>query len=148
MIYVDKKETGLYRPGDYQKWEQDYLDLPNAVKADWIHDHQNEIVACFTFFDMNELIDVEPNPGSVCIHSASEPHNEEQVIDEQRFNCWLDHFGLQKHHFHASGHASGTDLKQVIEAINPKKLIPIHTEKPTIFTQLHPNVEMPKLEPY
>lgn len=146
MIYIDKKETGLYRPADYQTWEKDYLNLPNAVKADWLHDHQDEVVACLTFFDMNELIDINPNPGSICVHSASEPHNEEQVIDEQRFNCWLDHFNLQKHHFHASGHASGQEIRNIIETINPKKVVPIHTKQAELFQTLHANVERPQLE--
>jgi len=148
LIYIDRKDTGLYRSSDYEKWERDFLGLANAVKADWIHDHQQEVVACLTFFDMNELIDIGPNPGSICIYSSSEPHNEEQIIDERRLNRWLEFFGLEKYNFHASGHASGTEIRKMVEAINPKKLVPIHTEKPELFCNLHPNVEMPKLEEF
>jgi len=45
---------------------------------------------------------------------------------------------------HASGHISGPELKQVIEFINPKTLIPIHTEYPKIFQQFHKNVKIVK----
>jgi len=146
LIYIDRKGTGLYSSSDYDGWERPFLDSPSAVKADWVHNNQDKVIACLTFFDMNELIDIDPNPGSICVHSSSEPHNEEQIIDEMRLNCWLEFFGLEKHHFHASGHASGQEIRSIIETINPKKVVPIHTEKAELFQTLHANVERPQLE--
>jgi mRNA degradation ribonuclease J1/J2 len=34
------------------------------------------------------------------------------------------------------GHLCGADLKQMIQQINPKYLIPIHTEKPELFKDI------------
>jgi ribonuclease J len=148
LIYIDRRKTGRFEASDYVKWERKFLDLPNAVKADWIHENQEKIIACFSFFDINELIDISPNTGSIYVHSTSEPHNEEQVIDEQRLNNWIDFFGLAKYHFHCSGHASGTEIQRIVQTINPKELVPIHTEQPEFFQKMHENVKMPKLEEF
>ncbi|MEM2137515.1 MAG: MBL fold metallo-hydrolase RNA specificity domain-containing protein [Candidatus Anstonellaceae archaeon] len=45
---------------------------------------------------------------------------------------------------HCSGHASKEDLADLIKAINPKLLIPIHTEKAEDFKGLHANVKIPE----
>jgi len=148
LIYIDKKKTGRYDDSDYEYWEKNFLDLPNAVKADWIRANQDKVVACLTFFDMSELIDIVPSVGSIYIDSSSEPHNEEQVIDEKRLNCWLDFFNLAKYHFHASGHASGVEIRKMIETIDPKEVIPIHTEMPEAFQEMHGNVRIPNLEQF
>ena len=148
LIYIDRRNTGRFEESDYASWERKFLDMPNTVKADWIHGNQGKVVVCLTFFDMNELIDIDPNTGSIYVHSTSEPHNEEQIIDEQRLNSWVDFFCLKKYHFHSSGHASGTDIQKIIQTINPKELIPIHTEQPDFFQKLHSNVKMPELEEF
>ncbi len=40
--------------------------------------------------------------------------------------------------FHASGHASGTEIKQLIRDINPRVVFPIHTEEPGAFHDMVP----------
>jgi ribonuclease J len=99
------------------------------------------------------LIDIQPAPGAYYIHSASEPFNEEMEIDAQILDNWLEHFKFtksptnDKHHYyqiHASGHASGQELKELIQQINPAKLIPIHTQKPELFQKM--GVETIKVE--
>lgn len=148
LIYVDRKDTGRFEKSDYDTWERKYLDMSNAAKPDWINKNQGKVVVCLTFFDMNELIDIGPSYGSIYIHSTSEPHNEEQIIDEKRLNHWIDFFGLPKHHFHCSGHASGKEIHKIIQTINPEELMPIHTEQPELFQKMHDNVKMPKLEEF
>ena len=56
-----------------------------------------------------------------------------------RLQAWLAHFGVSYHHIHASGHIYGPQLKQAIARINPKKLVPIHTEKPGLFSDVLPD---------
>ena len=148
MIYVDRKSTGTYRDRDYDTWERPYLEASNAIRAEQVHDDQQKLIIHLTFFDINELVDIDPSPNVAYIHSASEPHNEEQVIDEQRLNNWLDHFHIKKYHYHASGHASGTDIRRLVEQVKPKLLMPIHTEHEDLFKQFHDNVKMPSLEPF
>jgi ribonuclease J len=40
---------------------------------------------------------------------------------------------LPIHQIHASGHANGIEIREMIKEIGPKKLVPIHTEKPELF---------------
>jgi len=76
--------------------------------------------------------------------------NEEMEFDETRFMTWLDTFNIsydsevkdKKKIFarrHASGHASQVELKELIEKINPEKIIPIHTTRSNQFDQLFPS---------
>jgi ribonuclease J len=148
LVYVDRKSTGTYRERDYDTWERKYLDTSSSVRAEQVHEEQEDMIIHLTFFDINELVDIDPSPDAVYIHSASEPHNEEQVIDEQRLNNWLDYFKIKKYQYHASGHASGTDIRQLVEQVKPKVLMPIHTEHKEMFKSFHKNVQMPSLEPF
>jgi ribonuclease J len=51
---------------------------------------------------------------------------------------WLNYFDLRLYQAHCSGHICGSELKEIIEEINPKKLFPIHTEHPKMFNNLSP----------
>ena len=145
LIYIDRKGTGRYVESDYYGWERPFLGMNNAVRGDFVHENQGDLIVHFGFFDLNELPEIRPNPGSVYIHSASEPHNEEQRIDQERLDNWLSFFHLPKFHVHASGHASGLDLMRMVQDIQPRKLIPIHTESPELFGLMSENVEYPEL---
>lgn len=46
--------------------------------------------------------------------------------------------------FHASGHLSPRDLEEVIEALSPKRIVPIHTENPAWFSKRFKNVRVLK----
>jgi ribonuclease J len=148
LIYIDRKKTGRFERSDYSKWEKDFLGMDNAARPEWIHDNQGKVIVSLTFYDVNELVDIDPNPGSIYVHSTSEPHNEEDIIDEQRLNNWIDLFGLEKFHFHSSGHASGKEIQEIIQTVKPRELIPIHTEQPEFFKEMHNNVKMPELEQF
>ena len=46
---------------------------------------------------------------------------------------------------HVSGHASKNELKELIDKINPKKIMPVHTEHPNLFAEMFPGkVILPK----
>ena len=54
-------------------------------------------------------------------------------MDEKRKKNWLRHFRVKPCFAHASGHASGPEIKAMIKEINPEILIPIHTEYRKMF---------------
>ncbi|WP_084482738.1 MBL fold metallo-hydrolase [Marinospirillum minutulum] len=54
---------------------------------------------------------------------------------------WLEASGIKKVDIHTSGHASPVDLKRFVEAVNPKKLVPIHSFHPEQYPQLFKRVE-------
>ena len=72
-------------------------------------------------------------------------------MDIKRLTNWIKHFdmkgiGLPREDFnweipesekgyHSSGHACGEDLLDLVRRINPKVLIPVHTEDPGYFVE-------------
>lgn len=54
---------------------------------------------------------------------------------------WLERNGIKKHSIHTSGHASPADLQALVAAINPRKVVPIHSFMPERYPELFPNVE-------
>jgi ribonuclease J len=136
LIYKDPKVTP-------RAWEVKLREKYGArvIDATEVRANQRECIPCFSFWDINDLIDIEPQEGSTYIYSSSEAYNEEQQMDLRRLRNWLRHFGMRfvgdpegrEKGVHASGHASGPDLLRLIRRIRPKILIPIHTENPEYF---------------
>ncbi len=107
----------------------------------------SQFLLCMSFYDINDLIDLAPNgadrkgqPWATYIYSSTEAFNEEMAIDLERLRNWLSHFSVKLvgdpvdpatgTRLHASGHASAPDLLEVVRAIQPERLIPIHSESP------------------
>jgi ribonuclease J len=55
---------------------------------------------------------------------------------------WLIKHGIPKVSIHTSGHASPSDLKRFATALNPAKIVPIHTFMPDKYKDLFENVEL------
>jgi ribonuclease J len=124
--------------------------LDNGVRAYQIREKPEKYVLMFAYWDSNELFDLIPFQSehkTRYISASTEPFNEEMEIDEMKIVNWLDFFKIsydnqnekEKKTFvrrHVSGHASQSELKELIEKINPKTLIPIHTTKPMLFESI------------
>jgi len=126
-VAVYKREMKLYKT-----WETPMLG--KCVDYKWVKENQKKIIWELDFFQLTELIDVNPEPGA-CIHSMSEPFEEDplsQIQDEVMKN-WLDKFSLEYHQLHASGHASMQEIFEIIKEINPKKVVPVHTQHHGLF---------------
>ncbi len=121
--------------------------LAKDVRAD-----QDRYILSFSFFDLNELPSIAPKPGGLYVFSSSEPHDEEQEIDFRRLHNWLKHFEIRgfglpqesnggwsipeaERGLHASGHACGPDLLEIVNRINPEILIPVHSEHPEFYAE-------------
>jgi hypothetical protein len=104
------------------------------------HQNQSEIVMDLNFYQFAELIDIKPDANSHFIHSMSEPFSEEDIEDEVMHN-WLNHFDMNFYQLHASGHMNREQLVERINIIKPKKVFPIHTENPNLFSKTCPNVQ-------
>ncbi|MGF3495977.1 MAG: MBL fold metallo-hydrolase RNA specificity domain-containing protein, partial [Methanothrix sp.] len=75
--------------------------------------------------------------------------NEEMEIDFRRLWQWLQRFGIKPcgfsldergdvsfdRRYHASGHASGDDIAQAIDEIDPDLIVPVHTENAAWFEE-------------
>ena len=108
------------------------------VSPEDIRNSPGKYILCFSFFDINDLAEIAPENGGVYIYSNSKLYDEEQEIDFGRLRNWLDRFGLtligdpedesSNKLYHASGHISGPELEKLVRTIDPKALIPVHTE--------------------
>ncbi len=131
--------------GTVQLWEREMHNryAENLIEAKMIRRDPGAYIMCLSYWDIGNLVDLEPNGGTY-IYSASEAYTEDQQIDNQRLENWLDHFGLrkvgglpnaEKGPYHASGHIDGPALEELIEQIRPERILPVHTEAPEWFQQ-------------
>jgi ribonuclease J len=130
LVYYKRKKSGEFDEKDYYVWERDFVE--KMVSYEFVHKNQSKLVMDLDFYQFAELIDIKPDPGSHFIHSMSEPYSEEDIEDQVMHN-WLDHFKMQFHQLHASGHLDRRQLTSLINCIKPKKTFPIHTENQQLF---------------
>ncbi|HUS82916.1 MAG TPA: MBL fold metallo-hydrolase [Dehalococcoidia bacterium] len=146
LIYRDLKAAP-------QHWELTLRDRYGSrlVTGPDIKASGGDFIVCFSFWDVKNLIDMEPRGGKY-IYSSSESYSEEQDIDFRRLHNWLQHFGmegkglpyrddatrergLEHPGLHASGHATAGDLLELIQEIAPQSMVSIHTESPGYFVE-------------
>jgi len=136
------------------------------VSAEEISLRQTDYMVCFSFFDLNKLPSIMPQEGSVYIYSSSEPHDEEGGLDMRRLNQWIRRFGMrpvgvpqwtehasacplglrdgcghwavpdEERGLHASGHATGPQLLDMVKSIRPQTFIPVHSQAPEHYLEL------------
>ncbi|MCJ7445495.1 MAG: ribonuclease J [Methanotrichaceae archaeon] len=150
---VDKKS---------RKWETEVVQkqcVGQYITPGAIRNNPNNYILCFSFFDMKHLLDIKP-AGGTYIYSACEAFNEEMKIDFRRMHQWLRYFNIEPcgfsmekdedgeykpafdHRYHASGHASGDDIRWVIDQIDPDHLVPVHTETREWFVDNFENARL------
>jgi ribonuclease J len=152
-IYLPRKDGMIYSHDDYTRtkyhlspfseWSNDkpirfYSNLYESdifVKAFEIKSNPNKYIVHLNFYQLNELIDIQPPEGSYFFNLKTEPFDEEGELEEKVLLNWLSKYGIEykKDYYHASGHASGAQIREMIDTINPKQIFPIHTEHPEAF---------------
>ncbi len=151
VLYANRKSWGLIgndscdlkiRNQDYDSWERPYLDQAICYKD--VKANQQDYLMFCSNFDLKELIDIDPVEGSVYIKSACEPFDAEMEIDWKRIQNWITHFGLSIESTHVSGHAAANQLRHFIEQVNPKTIIPIHTQNAQTYKAWANNVHLLK----
>jgi ribonuclease J len=132
---IDDESLGIYRPRElrYATDDKDFYEKHSNIwdSAD-MKGKGSQLVASMSSYTADELIDIRPSNG-LYIHSTSEPFNEEGEIDEERTRRWLAKYGVQSVHCHCSGHSSGIELVNIVNEIDPKILVPIHTEEAELY---------------
>jgi ribonuclease J len=146
LVYYELKEKR-------DRWETGVLErfASRMIDPTEISKNPGTYILCFSFWDMKNLLDIKPKGGTY-VYSSSEAFTEEAEFNFFRLWEWLQHFKLNvvgfeisgfgdwakpEFHrgYHASGHASGEELLQMIEQINPKIVVPLHTERPEYFAE-------------
>jgi ribonuclease J len=100
--------------------------------------------------DLNDLLFLTGRKlEGLYIFSNSPAYDEEQQVDLHRLWSWTQHLGLElvglqnrggelkaEPGYHASGHAGADELVEFVRIVNPRQLIPIHTEVPDKWREL------------
>jgi ribonuclease J len=163
-VYLPRKDSMLYSKSDYShtkhalgysvEWNKGEKirseHFENGVRAYDLSENPSRYILHLDFYEFNELVDISPPEGSAYISASTEPFSEEMEIDERRLNNWLRHFkllgdGENVTHIHASGHAGGSELIEMIEEIHPQVVIPVHVEEKNLHIfrkRLDPSIEV------
>lgn len=124
-------------PQERREAMQDVLNgsCPRIVRAAEVAAHQSEYLLSLGYWDIQELCDLQPSPGSLYIHSSAEAFNEEMSWSQERLARWLKLAGMDSVHIHASGHAREQDLFAAVEQLAPAHVYPVHTEHPERYVE-------------
>jgi ribonuclease J len=127
----------------YDKWENQIMEQypSKIVDVFEVSKRQCNAVLAISFYDLEELVEIQPKAGSCFVLSASEPFNEEMEIDFERLVNWLGHYGLPQYHVHVSGHIMPLQLKAILKEINAPKIFPVHTENAELFAKFMQNLK-------
>ncbi|MEI6510010.1 MAG: MBL fold metallo-hydrolase RNA specificity domain-containing protein [bacterium] len=140
--------------GSYAQWQTALLESFQAscperlVTSADLRKSPGNYVVCFSYWDLQELVDILPK-GGLYIYSSCEAFNEEMAIDQERLLRWIDHFGLRPvgslkageesryagPALHASGHIDTAGVIEMVETIRPRTLLPVHGERREYYRQ-------------
>ena len=138
-LYADPKAAPRSWEVDLRAEWADRTVTPDGVSAD-----PGAYLLAFSLWDANDLLDLRGIEGGVYLYSNSRTYDEEQAADLERLRNWVRIVGLtlygdpddpQAVPLHASGHASGSELLDLVRTVRPGALIPIHTERPDWWSQ-------------
>ena len=156
-VFLERSDSLLYSKGDYVREKHKIGTMPcdewdskkgicstehydSGVTAVEIRKNPEAYVVHLDYFRFKNLLDFEPPEGSVYVRAQCEPFNKRMELSGEKLKAWLRQFGINADNsfeplqIHASGHASGPEIQGLIDVIQPKVLIPIHTTKPELFT--------------
>jgi ribonuclease J len=126
-----------------EKWEKQILEQypSKIVDVFEVSKLQCKVVLALSFYDLEELVEIQPEAGSCYISSSSEPFNKEMMMDFGKLVSWLEHYGLPQYQVHVSGHVMPLQLKAILREIGSRKIFPIHTENAGLFVRFMRDLE-------
>jgi len=100
---------------------------PKAIRAD-----PRRYLLQLSYQQLASLIDLQPPPGSILMHSDGEPLGQ---FDPAFANLerWLEHFGVEHRIIRSSGHASPAELVRLAAAISAEVIFPLHGFRPDLL---------------
>jgi ribonuclease J len=148
LIYKPREKSGTYGDDDYSQEDREIYNINEGRvwTAQHVKENPSKVIVALGSYLIDQLVDIAPREG-LYLHSSSEPYNEEGELSEEKMRNWLRRFGLERIHVHCSGHASGRDINGIVSSIQPKLLVPVHTEHAGLFQLLHGvKVKVPELQ--
>jgi ribonuclease J len=80
--------------------------------------------------------------GGALIYSMWEGYLEQPYI--KNFKLYMKERGVSWHNIHTGGHATLDALKKMVERLQPKVLVPIHTQEPGEYSKYFSRVKVVK----
>jgi len=105
-----------------------------------IRKEPGKYVLLFRPLHLSDLESSDCLAGASYVYSQWEGYWEKKDFDEVK--SLLAHYKIKEHHIHTSGHASPNDLQKFAKALNPGKVVPIHSFLPEKYQDIFPNVEI------
>lgn len=138
---LEDENTLIYNPS---KEEYNLLRQRESkfVNADFVKEEQAKIILTLGFRGLPELIDIKPGKGSVYIHSGGEPITSIDSENASILMNWVNYFRLPYFRVHSPGHASETEILEMVKEINPEIVLPIHTQVPERFNYISNTVRI------
>jgi len=112
----------------------------NRIFIENMQEIASDYVMLFRGLHIRDLTKAGLTKDAVYIYSQWEGYWEREEF--RYIREWIKEQDIPKINIHTSGHASPSDLKKYADAINPKRLIPIHTFEPEKYKELFRNVEI------
>ncbi len=117
------------------------FDLIEPYRSRRIYPHElrkrrRHLAMTFRVSMVQDLTDADCLDGARLIYSMWPGYLERGSPDLRE---WCVDRGVDFEIIHTSGHADAYDLKRLVEALRPKRLIPIHTLTPDRYRELSPN---------
>jgi len=167
-VFLERCGSMLYSPGDYSNSKHKVGDMPlsewsskpnvvvdtkhleNGISALELSENPSSYVLHLDYFRFKNILDFALPEGSVFVRAQCEPFNPKMELSQKRMIRWLKHFKInadneyRPYQIHASGHASGPEIQEMIDKIKPKLLVPVHTQHPEMFRNPAGNIHMPE----
>ena len=112
----------------------------NRIFIENLHEAQSKSTLLFRPLHCSDLERGNCLNGATYIYSQWEGYWERDSYI--KLKEWLERNAIPKISIHTSGHASPVDLQKLVTAINPLKVVPIHTFFPERYSELFQNVEV------
>jgi len=129
-VYVRAKDHHALAAGAAPGWLTALLDRDvRVLDAAAVRAEPARYLLQLFYWDLPELVDLQPWEGGLFIHSNGEPLGRFDPAYEL-FARWLEHFGVPLVSVLSTGHASHEDLVRIARAIGPEVLMPIHSKNP------------------
>lgn len=167
-VFLERCGSMLYSPGDYSNYKHkvgdmalsewsnkrdnrnvDIKHLEKGVDAIELSRNPSNYVLHLDYFRFKNILDFNLPEGSVFVRAQCEPFNSRMELSQERMIRWLKQFnintknGCKPYQIHASGHASGPEIQEMINKIKPKLLVPVHTIHPELFKNPAGEVHIP-----
>ena len=111
----------------------------NRIFPEQLGEVAEQAVLLFRQQHIQDLNKADCLNGAHYIYAQWHGYWEREGFDDVR--AWLPRQQIPRHSVHCSGHAAPEDLRTLAEAIQPRVLVPMHSERPEMWHSLYDRVD-------